>query len=219
MEKYSESKLNRVKRGAKRATYDKETIFNIIDAGFLAHVGYVYDNYPISIPMAYAREDDKLYLHGSTGNRMLLAILERGSTSINITHLDGLVLARSGLHHSVNYRSVTLFGSLTKIDDNTKKEGILEKTINTMVPNRWKALRTITKQELDRTLIVEFTIENASAKIRAEGINDEPSDENLPIWAGIIPVKQIAEEPISDDKLTPDVVIPEHIMEYYQKNK
>ncbi len=219
MEEFEKSKLNRVKRGANRAVYDKKIVHEIIDAGFLAYVGYIYDGYPISIPMAYAKDGDKLYLHGSTGNRMLLSILESKKTSINITHLDGLILARSGLHHSVNYRSVTLFGSLQKIDDDARKTEILEKTINNMTPDRWDSLRTMTQQELDRTLIVEFTIEQASAKVRAEGVNDEPADENLPIWAGVIPIKQIAEKPISDDKLADSVQTPKHIIDYYEKNK
>ncbi len=115
MKSYEKSKLNRIKRGQNRATYDVEKINKILDAGFLCYVGYIYDGKPISIPMAYTRKDDKVYIHGSTANRMLLAILESGDTSITVTHLNGLVLARSGLHHSVNYRSATLFGSLKNI--------------------------------------------------------------------------------------------------------
>ncbi|MDY0779806.1 pyridoxamine 5'-phosphate oxidase family protein [Tenacibaculum sp. IB213877] len=219
MKQYEIDKLNRVKRGANRATYDIETINKIIDAGFLGYVGYIYDGYPISIPMAYARKEDKIYLHGSTGNRMLQAILEAEKTSITIMHLDALVLARSGLHHSVNYRSVTLFGKVSKIEDDTKKTAILEQIINNMVPNRWDSLRPMHQKELDRTLVVEFTIETASAKIRDEGVNDEPKDYDLPIWAGIVPIKQIAEFPISDEKLEKGIEIPEHVLNYYHNNK
>ena len=117
MKEYKKSKLNRVKRGQNRASYNVEIINEILDAGFLCNVGYIYDGYPITIPMAYARKNDKIYIHGSTGNRMLQGILENGKTSISVNHLDGLVLARSGLHHSVNYRSVTLFGSVIKIEN------------------------------------------------------------------------------------------------------
>lgn len=112
---YQQSKLNRIKRGANRGTYNIDKINSILDAGFLCYVGYIYEGKPITIPMAYARKDNKIYIHGSTGNRMLLSVLDSKSTSITVMHLDGLVLARSGLHHSVNYRSVTLFGDLKKL--------------------------------------------------------------------------------------------------------
>jgi len=219
MKEYSQSKLNRVKRGQLRATYDVERINTILDAGFLCYVGYIYDGKPISIPMAYARKEDKIYIHGSTGNRMLNAILESEETSITVMHLDGLVLARSGLHHSVNYRSTTLFGSLKKIGDNIEKTDILTLIVNQMVPNHWDSLRPMHQKELDRTLVVEFTIETASAKIRDVGVQDEPEDYDLDVWAGVIPVKQVAEFPVSDEKLKTGIEIPKHILDYYEKNK
>ncbi len=219
MGNYSQDKLNRVKRGAKRATYDKDIINAIIDAGFIGYVGYIYDGYPISIPMAYAREDDRIYLHGSTGNKMLQAILKTKKTAITIMHLDGLVLARSGLHHSVNYRSATLFGQVTMIDNDQKKSRVLEQIVNHMVPNQWDSLRPMYQKELDRTLVVEFTIETASAKIRAEAVGDEPEDLNLPIWAGIVPIKQVAEYPISNNDLPKGVDIPKHVLDYYHAKK
>lgn len=219
MNSYNQSKLNRVKRGQNRASYDVETINEILDAGFLCNVGYIYDGYPITIPMAYARKDDKIYIHGSTGNRMLQSILESKKTSISVNHLDGLVLARSGLHHSVNYRSVTLFGSLKKIENDTEKTNILALIVNQMVPNHWDSLRPMHQKELDRTLVVEFTIENASAKIRAEGVNDEPEDYKLDVWAGVVPMKQVAEFPIPDDGKPQQMETPKHILEYYNNNK
>lgn len=219
MKEYSKSKLNRVKRGKDRATYDVEKINTILDAGFLCYVGYVYNGKPITIPMAYTRNEDKIYIHGSTANRMLLSILSSKETSITVMHLDGLVLARSGLHHSVNYRSVTLFGSLNKIDNDNEKTTILKWIVNQMMPNSWDSLRPMHQKELDRTLVVEFTIETASAKIRNTGVNDEPEDYDLPIWAGIVPIKQIAEFPVSDNKLTKNINIPKHVLEYYLQNK
>lgn len=219
MKEYEKTKANRVKRGANRAEYDVEKINAILDAGFICYVGYIYDGYPISIPMAYSRKDDKMYVHGSTANRMLLSILETGKTSITVMHLDGLVLARSGFHHSVNYRSVTLFGSLKKIDDDKEKWDVLEDIVEHMIEGRWDFLRTMNQKELDRTLVIEFTIEKASAKIRDVGVNDEQEDEKLPIWAGILPIKQTALPPISDDKLTNDIKIPEHVLNYYNLHK
>lgn len=219
MKEYEKSKLNRVKRGANRATYDVEKINTILDAGFLCYVGYIYDGKPITIPMAYSRREDKVYIHGSTANRMLLSILESGKTSITVMHLDGLVLARSGLHHSVNYRSVTMFGSLKKIEEDSEKTEILKWIVNQMVPNQWESLRPMYKKELDRTIVVEFTIETASAKVRDVGVADEPEDYELPIWAGIVPIKQVAKYPIADDGLPKKMEIPKHVLDYYDQNK
>jgi nitroimidazol reductase NimA-like FMN-containing flavoprotein (pyridoxamine 5'-phosphate oxidase superfamily) len=219
MKEYEKSKLNRVKRGANRATYDVEKINTILDAGFLCYVGYIYDGKPITIPMAYSRREDKVYIHGSTANRMLLSILESGKTSITVMHLDGLVLARSGLHHSVNYRSVTMFGSLKKIEEDSEKTEILKWIVNQMVPNQWESLRPMYQKELDRTIVVEFTIETASAKVRDVGVADEPEDYELPIWAGIVPIKQVAKYPIADDGLPKKMEIPKHVLDYYDQNK
>ncbi|QOD60724.1 pyridoxamine 5'-phosphate oxidase family protein [Polaribacter haliotis] len=219
MSEYEKSKLNRVKRGANRATYDVEKINTILDAGFLCYVGYIYEGKPITIPMAYTRREDKIYIHGSTANRMLLSILESEETSITVMHLDGLVLARSGLHHSVNYRSATLFGSLKKVESDDEKTEILKWIVNQMVPNHWDSLRPMYKKELDRTLVVEFTIETASAKVRDVGVADEPEDYELPIWAGIVPIKQVAEYPIADKGEPEKMEIPKHILDYYEQNK
>lgn len=219
MAEFEKSKLNRLKRGASRAVYDKETINEILDAGFIAQVGYIYDGYPISIPMAYARKGDKIYLHGSTANRMLRAVLESGKTSINVMHLDGLVIARSGLHHSVNYRSATLFGELKEITDDHSKTELLKDIVDHMIEDHWDTLRPMHQKELDRTMVVEFTITSASAKIRAEGVNDEPEDYELPYWAGVIPVKQKLEKPIPDNGYPLTIDIPKHIQHHYNKFK
>lgn len=219
MQEYSKDKVNRVKRGANRALYDVETIHKILDAGFVGYVGYVYDGYPITIPMAYARKGHKIYLHGSTANRMLLALLETEKVSMTVMHLDALVLARSGLHHSVNYRSATLFGNLQKVEDNQEKKDILEHVVNHMVEDRWDSLRTITEKELDRTLVAEFTIEKASAKVRDVGVKDEPEDYKENIWAGLVPIKQVAEYPVADEGIPQKMPIPQHVLDYYEQNK
>lgn len=219
MKEYSKSKLNRIKRGQIRATYDVDTINTILDAGFIGFVSYTYEGTTISIPMAYGRKDNKIYLHSSQANRMLLSLLEVGKMSMTVMHLDALVLARSGLHHSVNYRSVTLFGSVKKIEDNQDKSDALECFMNHMIEGRWDEIRPMHQQELDRTLVVEMTIETASAKIRDVGVNDEPEDENLPIWAGLVPLKQVAEYPVSDTKLPENIVIPNHVLNYYERHQ
>ncbi len=219
MKAYEKSKLNRVKRGQIRATYDVEKINTILDAGFIGYVSYVYQGRAITLPMAYGRADNKIYLHGSQANRMLLALLEAKEMSMTVMHLDALVLARSGLHHSVNYRSVTLFGSVNKIEDTIEKEGALKCFMEHMMKGRWNEIRPMHQKELDRTLVVEMTIETASAKIRDVGVGDEPEDYDLDIWAGLVPLKQIAEYPIPDEGLPQKMEIPEHVLDYYQQNK
>ena len=216
---YPKSKLNSVKRGRNRATYDVETINTILDAGFIGFVSYIYEGRAISLPMAYGRKDNKIYLHGSQANRMLLALLEVKEMSLTVMHLDALVLARSGLHHSVNYRSATLFGSIRKLEDTKEKEAALFCFMEHMMKGRWDEIRPMHQEELDRTLVVEMTIETASAKIRAVGVADEPEDYNLDVWAGLIPLRQITEYPIADKGLPQQMEIPRHILDYYQQNK
>lgn len=219
MKEYQKSKINRVKRGQNRAVYDIEKINTILDAGFIGFVSYVYEGKAISLPMAYGRKEDKIYLHSSQANRMLLSLLEAGEMSMTVIHLDALVLARSGLHHSVNYRSATLFGSVKKIENTKEKEAALYSFMEHMMKGRWGGIRPMKPEELDRTLVVEMTIETASAKVRDVGVNDEPEDENLPIWAGLVPLKQIALPPISDENLKEDIQIPNHVIEYYNMHK
>lgn len=219
MKSYNTSSLNKVVRGSKRATYDVQKINAILDAGFIGHIGYIYENKAISIPMAYCRVDDSIYLHGSRKNRMLLSLLKAKETCMTVMHLDGLVLARSGLHHSVNYRSVTLFGALEQIKDPTEKKLALKHVVNQMVPDRWESLRPMKEKELNATLVVKLKIETASAKIRSEGVIDEKEDYDLPVWAGVIPIKQVAKPPISDEALPKDITKPKHVLDYYKANK
>lgn len=219
MKEYAKSKLNRIKRGQNRGTYDVEKIDAILDAGFLCFVGYIYEGKAISIPMAYGKNGNKIYLHGSQANRMLLSILAAKEASITVMHLDGLVLARSGLHHSVNYRSATLFGPIQKVTDDAEKEAALECVMDQMIQNHWDSLRPMHQKELDRTLVLEMTIETASAKIRDVGVNDEPEDYDTDVWAGVVPIKQVAEMPVPDEQLRTGIETPQHVLDYYEQNK
>lgn len=219
MSEYQKSKLNRVKRGANRATYDVEKINNILDAGFIGYVSYNFQGKAISIPMAYGRNGNKIYLHGSQANRMLTSLLDVQEMSMTVMHLDALVLARSGFHHSVNYRSATLFGKAKNIEDKNEKMAGLKCFMEHMMPGRWDGVREMNEEEFDRTLVVEMEIETASAKIRDVGVSDEPEDIGLPIWAGLMPIKQITEYPIADKDLPEEMEIPKHVLDYYNKNK
>lgn len=217
MSHYPKAQLNKVIRGSNRATYDKDKINKILDAGFIGYVSYVFDGTPITIPMAYSRIEDKVYLHGSLKNRMLLSALEADRMSMTVMHLDALVLARSGLHHSVNYRSATIFGSLSRIDERDRKVDILKSIINFMVPDRWDSLRPINEKEIRSTLVVEMNIETASAKIRDVGVNDEKEDYKTDVWAGLVPFKQVVGAPIRDEVMPDHIQTPEHILDYITK--
>lgn len=219
MKEYPKSKLNRVKRGKIRATYDVEKINTILDAGFIGYVSYVYEGRAITLPMAYGRRDNKIYLHSSQANRMLLALLEAKEMNMTVIHLDALVLARSGLHHSVNYRSATVFGSVKRIDNPEEKDAALFCFMEHLMKGRWDGIRPMHQEELDRTLVVEMTIDTASAKIRDVGVADEPEDYELDVWAGLVPLKQVAEYPIADQGLPQKMEIPEHVLDYYHQNK
>ena len=219
MKDYPKSKLNRVKRGQNRAVYDVEKINSILDAGFIGCVSYVYENKAITLPMAYGRKGDSIYLHGSKANRMLLALLEAKEMSMTVMHLDGLVLARSGLHHSVNYRSATLFGTVKAIEASKEKEKALYCFMEHMMKGRWDDIRPMHPEELDRTMVVQMTIETASAKTRGTGVEEELEDLKLDIWAGVVPLRQIAEYPIPDEGLPQQMEIPKHVLDYYDQNK
>lgn len=219
MKTYQQSKLNRIKRGANRGTYDVATINSILDAGFIGYVGYVYEGKAITIPMAYGRKDNKIILHGSNANRMLTTLLKAGEMSMTVMHLDALVLARSGFHHSVNYRSATVFGSVKIIEDKKAKDEALFHFMEHMMKGRWDGVREMNQAEFDRTLTVEMTIETASAKIRDEGVGDEPEDYDLEVWAGLVPIKQVAEYPVPDKGKPEKMEIPKHVLDYYHQNK
>ncbi len=219
MAEYSKSNLNKVKRGHNRAIYDIEKINSILDAGFIGYVSYVYQDGAITLPMAYGRAGNKIYLHGSQANRMLRALIAAEKMSMTVMHLDALVLARSGLHHSVNYRSATLFGSARVIEDSNEKTAALKCFMEHMMKGRWDGIRPMTQKELDRTLVVEMVIETASAKIRDTGVGDEPEDYELAVWAGLVPLKQISGYPVADEGKPKQMEIPKHVLDYYEEHK
>ncbi len=219
MSEYSVTALNKVIRGPKRASYDEREINTILDAAFLCHVGYVYEGKAIVIPTAYGRMGNKIYIHGSLKNRMMLSLLRAGEASISVTHLDGLVLARSAFHHSANYRSVNVYGGVQKVEDSQEKMKALACILNHMIPGHWDNVRHPNEKEFNATLVIEMTIDTASAKVRAEGVNDEPADYELPIWAGVIPIKPKAYEAVPDAKLSKEMKVPDAVLTYIDLNK
>jgi nitroimidazol reductase NimA-like FMN-containing flavoprotein (pyridoxamine 5'-phosphate oxidase superfamily) len=203
-----------VRRLGKRGHYDVEIIYQILDDGFICHVGFLINSQPRVIPTAYVRIEDSVYLHGSPGNQMLRALIGGGDICVCVTHVDGLVLARSAFHHSINYRSVVLFGSAHEVSDPAEKSRVLEALSEQIIPGRWSDIRRPTEAELLGTLVVGIRIDEASAKIRTGPPKDDEEDYALPIWAGVLPLHSVADEPIRDPRLPAAIPTPGHVENY-----
>ncbi|HKR30554.1 MAG TPA: pyridoxamine 5'-phosphate oxidase family protein, partial [Terriglobales bacterium] len=175
-----------LRRLPKRGFHDPETVRAILDASFLAHIGFSVEGQPFVIPTLFGREEDKLYMHGSAASRMLRHLETGIPACVNVTIVDGLVLARSAFHHSMNYRSVVAFGTARKIDERDKKNHALRVVSEHLIRGRWEDVRQPTDQELKATSVLEFSIEEASAKIRTGPPADDEEDYALPMWAGVL---------------------------------
>jgi uncharacterized protein len=208
---FKPTKRARIKRLPKRAHYDRETIYTILDAGFICHVGYVIEGQPYVTPTAYWREGDHVYWHGSAASRMLRHLEQDVDCCLTVTHLDGLVLARSGFHHSLDYRSAMLYGRAHKVTDPTEKLAKLEAFVERVVPGRWPGLRPVNKKELKATTLLGMEIAEASAKVRAAGVIDDEEDYALPIWAGVVPIRVVAGAARDDGRLAPGTTRPENV--------
>lgn len=195
------SARSKLKRLPKRGHYDRATVHAILDAGFICHVGCVIDGRPFVTPTAYWRDDGVVYWHGSSASRMLRVLEAGGDCGLTVTHLDGLVLARSAFHHSLNYRSVMLFGKPCRVDDATEKRVKLEAFVERLYPGRWRELRPVSAKELRVTMVLGMHIDEASAKVRTGGPVDDGPDCALPIWAGAIPVHRVTETAVDDVRL------------------
>lgn len=196
---------SKLKRLPKRGRYDRETIYRILDAAFVCHLGYAIGGQPYVTPTAYWREGDAVYWHGSSKSRMLLAQEKGPQVCLAVTILDGLVLARSGFHMSVNYRSAMLFGKPQKIQGEGEKLQKMEAFVERLYPGRWKELRPPTRQELKAITVLGMPVEEASAKIRTGPPVDEEEDTALPIWAGVVNVALRADRIEDDPRLASGV--------------
>ncbi|MEN8126061.1 MAG: pyridoxamine 5'-phosphate oxidase family protein [Bacteroidota bacterium] len=201
----------KVKRIPKRGFYDQQTIFKILDSDFVCQIGFIHQDYPVVIPTIYGRKEDNLYFHGSNISRMLQN-LEKGLTvSINVTQTKSIVLARSAIHHSLNYNSVTIFGKANLISDVDEKIKALKIISDQIIPGRWEEVRPPNKKELDITKVLQLKITEASAKVRDEGVNDDRNDYELDIWAGLLPIEKKYGKPINDSKLKEGINLSESV--------
>jgi nitroimidazol reductase NimA-like FMN-containing flavoprotein (pyridoxamine 5'-phosphate oxidase superfamily) len=185
-----------------------------LDAAFLAHVGFNVNGQPFVIPTLYGREGGKLYLHGSAASRMLRELEKGVPACVTVTLVDGLVLARSAFHHSMNYRSVVAFGTARKIDDDAQKTHALRVISENVIAGRWNNVRGPSDKELKATAILEFAIEEASAKVRTGPPLDDEEDYALPVWAGVLPLKWQAKSPEPDPRLANGAEVPEYVANY-----
>ncbi len=204
----------RIKRLPKRANFEREMIYEILDEGFVCHVGFAVDDQPFVLPTAYARVDDKLLIHGSAASRMMRAMASEIDVCVSVTLVDGLVLARSAFHHSMNYRSVVVFGKAQVIRDEAEKTNALRAFTEHIISHRWSEIRPPNKKELKATLVLSLSLHEASAKIRAGAPVDDEEDYSINVWAGVIPLEFSAKKPIADTKLKSGIKIPPYISNY-----
>jgi len=201
---------SRLRRSHKRGSFDRDTVNAILDATPLCHVGYNIDGKPYVTPTFHWREGNHIYWHGSSASRMLENAL-KADVCLTVTHLDGFVIARSAMHHSVNFRSVMLFGRPEIVADPDVAAARLKTFVDGLFPGRWDTLRPMTEQELKATTVLSMEIEEGAAKVRDGGPVDDEEDYELPIWAGVVPGHTILGAPIACERLDPDIPLPDDV--------
>lgn len=218
MTEFAKTPLNKIVRGPKRAHYDKKLVYEILDSHFICYVPYIHGYTSIVIPTGYGRKGDQILIHGSNKNRMLLSLLDQELASLTVSHMDGLVLARSVFHHSINYRSVTVFGKAHLIADRDEKMEALKIITEGIIPGRWDEARIPNEKELNGTLVVAIDITEASAKVRDEGANDEVADHDLDVWAGVLELETNPGRIVKNDDCKPRLDTPNSVKNFKFKN-
>ncbi|WP_018546747.1 pyridoxamine 5'-phosphate oxidase family protein [Streptomyces sp. LaPpAH-108] len=201
-------------RSAERAAYDKELVHAILDEGYVCHLGFVRDGAPVVLPTLYCRVGERLYAHGSTGSRPLrmTAAEDPGlPVCLTVTHVDGLVLARSAFHHSINYRSVVVHGIARQVTDPDERALALDALVDQVVPGRSADSRPANKKELAATAVIRIDLAEVSAKLRTGDANDEPEDLSLPHWTGVVPLRKGYEVPVPNGDLAPEIELPDYL--------
>lgn len=211
MSEFETNARNRVQRVPKRGVYDREMIYGIVDAALIGHVSFVIEGQPFVIPTLIAREGDRLLLHGASSSRLMRHAAAGAPLAVAVTHVDGLVLARSVFHHSVNYRSAVLFGRGSAVEEREAKLAALRQFTERLVPGRWADAREPNETELRATAVIAMPIDSASAKVRSGPPGDDEADCALPVWAGVLPLLQGWGPPQRDALLAEDVTLPGYL--------
>jgi len=214
MSDFATTERTQVKRLPKRGKYDSETVYKILDEAFVCHVGFVVDGQPFVIPTNFGRVGDTVYLHGSAASRMLRTLSGGIPVCVTVTLVDGLVLARSAFHHSVNYRSVVILGTAKLVEDPTQKMEALRLFTEHVMKGRWDEIRWPNEQELKGTTVLALPLEEVSAKVRVGGPVDDEEDCSLPVWAGVLPLAQTKGAPVPDTRLKEGTPVPQYITTY-----
>ena len=208
---------SKIKRVPKRGHYDRETIYKILDESQICHIAFNHQGHPVSIPTIFGRSGDKLFIHGASVSRMIVELEKGLEVSLSVAHVDGLVLARSAFHHSMNYRSVVVFGKARLVADNELNDA-LKIISDHLIPGRWEEVRLPNAKELKATKVLEISIDEVSAKIRTGDPVDDEEDYDLDIWAGVVPFKNMVNAPINDGKLREGINLPASVINYLEKN-
>lgn len=211
---FTQTERTKLKRLPKRGHFDRETVYGILDEGFICHVGFAAEGQPFVIPTGYARNGDMLYIHGSAASRMLRTLSTGVDVCVTVTIIDGLVLARSAFHHSMNYRSVVIFGRAKLIEDQEEKMAALLALSEHFIRGRWAEVREPTEQEMKATTVLSLPLVEGSAKIRTGPPLDDEEDYEMDVWAGVIPLQLVAGEPVADPRLPENIQIPAYAREY-----
>jgi nitroimidazol reductase NimA-like FMN-containing flavoprotein (pyridoxamine 5'-phosphate oxidase superfamily) len=214
MTSFPQTERTTLRRLPKRGVYEREIVYGILDEGFICHVGFTVDGQPFVIPTGYARVEDQLYIHGSQVSRMLRTLSEGIDVCVTVTLVDGLVLARSAFHHSINYRSVVIFGNAKLVDERAAKLAALFAFSEHVIRGRWDDVREPTEQELKATTVLSLSLAEASAKVRSGPPVDDEEDYALDVWAGVLPLKTFAGAPINDPRLREDIEPPAYTLNY-----
>jgi len=211
---FPQTQRTTLKRLPKRGVYDRELVYQILDEGFICHVSFAVDGQPFVIPTGYARVDDQLFVHGSQMSRMLRTLAQGVDVCVAVTLIDGLVLARSAFHHSVNYRSVVIFGRAAMVEEGEAKLAALLAFSEQVIPGRWNDVREPTEQELKATTVLSLPLVEVSAKVRTGPPLDDDEDYALNVWAGVLPLKLVAGEPLNDPRLPHGIEPPVYTLKY-----
>ena len=217
MDKIPQTPRTTLKRLPKRGSFEREQLNQILDEGLVCHVGFVVDGQPFVLPTGYARAADRLIIHGSQASRMLRALGQGIEVCVAVTLTDGLVLARSAFHHSMNYRSAIIFGRANLIAGRDEKLAALLALSEHMIRGRWADVREPTERELQLTTVLSLPLAEASAKIRTGPPLDDDEDYDLPVWAGVLPFHLATAEPIPDPQMKSDVPLPDYVKNYSRK--
>lgn len=213
-EDFSPTARTTLRRLPKRGSFERETVNGILDEGFVCHVGFVVEGQPFVIPTAYGRAGDVLYLHGARASRMQKALATGCDVCVTVTLVDGLVLARSAFHHSINYRSVVVFGRARVVESEEEKSAALEAFTEHVMPGRWADVRWPTPQELAATTVLAIRLSEASAKVRTGPPIDDEEDYALPVWAGVLPLGVSAGAPVADSRLPTETPVPGYVEQF-----